>query len=62
MMPDQTRDALKKIVQSLRKATGTTDDQPDRNKTPERASPASLTPDRRADVSDHLKNGTGTQR
>ena len=62
MMPDQTRDALKKIVQSLRKATGTTDDQPDRNKAPERASPASLTPDRRAEFSDHLRNGTGTQR
>ncbi len=62
MMPDQTRDALKKIVQSLRKATGTTDEQPDRNRTPERASPASLTPDRRAEVSDHLRTGAGAQR
>ena len=62
MMPDQTRDALKKIVQSLRKATGTTDEQPDRNRAPERASPASLTPDRRAEVSDHLRTGAGAQR
>lgn len=62
MMPDQTRDALKKLVQSLRKATGAGEDQPDRNKTPERASPASLPPDRRAEVTGDVRHGIGTQR
>ena len=49
LMPDQTREALKRITQALRKASGTPGETPEREG-PERATPAAAPPDRRAEV------------
>ncbi|MCL4765774.1 MAG: PBP1A family penicillin-binding protein [Hyphomicrobiaceae bacterium] len=52
-MPDQTREALKRIVQSLRKASGPAGAAPE-NKEPAGPAPGQLPGDRRADASTSL--------